>query len=141
MHDPDHTNDTIHTVSKSCHRLRFARNQKRVDTLQWHSTEGAFSTTTEPIATKVLQESRRNMHGFVSGQLAQTHLEVRWSKFNFTVNTTRAHERRVKCVWPICGHDDFDVAPSVKPIQLRHGKEMGVIAPWSQYRGSGRAQH
>ena len=47
-----------------------------------------------------------------------THLEVRQAELNLPIQTSRSHKGWVKGVWPVGGHQYFDVSTWVEAVQL-----------------------
>lgn len=64
-----------------------------------------------------------------------THLQIWQTKFHFSVQTTRSHQRWIQNVRPVGGHQHFDVASRIETVQLidqlQHGTLHFVIATCS----------
>jgi hypothetical protein len=64
-------------------------------------------------------ETRRSQRG--------TNLDVRQRELDLSIDSSRSNERRVERLDLIGGHDDFDVASSVEPVELVEEFEHGSL--------------
>jgi hypothetical protein len=64
-------------------------------------------------------ETRRSQRG--------TNLDVRQRELDLSIDSSRSNERRVERLDLVGGHDDFDVASSVEPVELVEEFEHGSL--------------
>lgn len=69
----------------------------------------------------------------LGSEIKSSHLKIRQAELYLPVQPARPHQCWVQSVGSVCGHQDFDVAAGVKPIQLvdelQHGALHLVVTP------------
>jgi hypothetical protein len=66
-------------------------------------------------------------HAVRSPEYATLRLDVREGEFDFAIDTTRSDQSGVERLDLVCGHDDLDVATSVKAIKLVEAFQHGSL--------------
>lgn len=60
-------------------------------------------------------------------EIKSSHLKIRQAELYLPVQPARPHQCWVQSVRSVCGHQHFDVAPGVKPIQLVDELQHGAL--------------